>query len=296
MSRVVIVKAKGILSQTGEAKRQRLVRLYRTGLKALIQERSFRECCLSLFNIKDRLGIKINTIGGQKISTLPDVSLSLANLISECGLSKDNIVIWDRTNRELKQAGYRLNMNDKGVKVFGTDVNGVGYERELVSHLNIGSLFSRIQSRHITSSISLAILKDHGLAGVTAGMKNYFGTIHNPNKYHDTNCNPFVADLFDTEPIKKKHRLSIIDALMVQYHRGPSYHSKWTDQYEALLFSLDPVAADAVGWKIIEDLRSRIGLASLKEEEREPAYLKTAEKIGLGKARLDEIQIIQEAV
>ena len=296
MSRVVVVKAKDILSQTGEAKQRRLESLYRTGLQTLIQGGNLKECCLSIFDRKDRVGIKINTIGGRKLSTLPDVSLCLANLISEAGLSQENIIVWDRTNRELNQAGYRLNLNHKGIKVFGTDANGVDYERDLISYLNIGSLFSQIQSRYTSSSVSLAILKDHGLAGITASMKNYFGAIHNPNKYHDTNCNPFVAELFDTDLIKKKHRLSVIDALIVQYHRGPSYHSKWADEYEALIFSLDPVAADAVGCKIIEDLRSRNGLISLKEENREPAYLQTAEKMGLGKARLEEIQIIEKAV
>ncbi len=127
-------------------------------------------------------------------------------------------------------------------------------------------------------------------------MKNYFGAIHNPNKYHDTNCNPFVAELFDTDPIKKKHRLSIIDAVIVQYHRGPSYHSKWAEKHESFIFSLDPVAADTVGWKIIEELRSWKGLPSLKEENREPAYLRTAQTMGLGQARLRKIQILEETV
>ena len=206
------------MDQSGDTKTKRLVHMYETALEILIQKGNLSENFLAIVDKKDRVGIKINTIGGKKLSTSPDVSHCLASLLAECGLSRENIVIWDRTNRELKQAGYRLNMNNKSIKVFGTDTNGVGYEKDLVSHFNIGSLFSQIQARYITASISLAILKDHGLAGVTAGMKNYFGAIHNPNKYHDTNCNPFVAELFDTDSIKRKHKLSIIDALIVQYH------------------------------------------------------------------------------
>jgi len=296
MSKVVIVRAKGILDQSGDAKSKRLARMYKTAIEALIQKGHLSDCFLSIINIKDRVGIKVNTIGGKKLSTSPDVSQCLASLLSECGLNRENIVVWDRTNRELKQAGYRLNMNHKGIKVFGTDTNGVGYEHDLVSHFNIGSLFSQIQARYITASISLAVLKDHGLAGVTAGMKNYFGAIHNPNKYHDTNCNPFVAELFDTDFIKRKHKLSIIEALIVQCHKGPSYHSRWAEKFEALIFSLDPVAADAVGWKIIEDLRSQKGLASLKEEDRRPLYLETAERMGLGQARIEKIQVIEREV
>jgi uncharacterized protein (DUF362 family) len=148
----------------------------------------------------------------------------------------------------------------------------------------------------VSASISLAVLKDHGMAGVTAGMKNYFGAIHNPNKYHDSNCNPFVAELFETDFIRKKHRLTILDCLLVQYHRGPSYHPRWTEKYEALLFSLDPVAADFVGWQLIEKLRAGNGLPSLEEEKREPLYLRTAERMGLGKANLSEIQLIENEV
>jgi hypothetical protein len=102
-----------------------------------------------------------------------------------------------------------------------------------------------------------------------------------------------VAEVFDTEIIKKKHKLAILDAIVVQYHRGPSYHSKWAETLGTLIFSLDPVAADYVGWKIMEKLRAKKGLPSLKEENREPAYLKTAENMGLGKADQDKIEIIE---
>ena len=293
-SKVVIVRGKGVLTQAGDIDQKKLERMYTRGIQALMNQQNPKESLLLLFRRSDRVGIKINTIAGRKLSTCPEVSLSLAKLLSESGLSRRNIIIWDRTNRELRAAGYRLNINGSGYAIFGTDTRGIDYNPRLISHLNIGSLFSSIQSDRITSSISLAVLKDHGMAGVTAGMKNYFGAIHNPNKYHDFNCDPFVAELFETQQIKRKHKLSILDSLVVQYHRGPSYHAPWAEKYEALIFSLDPVAADFVGWQIIEKLRAKKGLPALKEEDREPTYLKTAEKKGLGKASQREIQIIEE--
>jgi uncharacterized protein (DUF362 family) len=99
--------------------------------------------------------------------------------------------------------------------------------------------------------------------------------------------------VFDTEEIKKKHKLSIVDGLVVQYHRGPSYHAKWADPQGILIFSLDPVAADFVGWQVIEKLRAQKGLPTLKEENREPLYLKTAEKMRLGKASAEKIALIE---
>nr|NIM57803.1 hypothetical protein [Candidatus Aminicenantes bacterium] len=104
------------------------------------------------------------------------------------------------------------------------------------------------------------------------------------------------AELFETKFIKRKHKLTILDGLIVQFHRGPSYHARWAEKHGALIFSMDPVAADYVGWQVIEKLRAKKGLASLKEENRVPVYLKTAEKMGLGKASPEEIQIIEEEV
>jgi hypothetical protein len=58
-----------------------------------------------------------------------------------------------------------------------------------------------------------------------------------------------------------------------------------------LIFSRDPVAADSVGWQIIEKLRAKKGLPSLQEENREPVYLKTAGNMGLGEADMGKIRI-----
>ncbi|UCC38509.1 MAG: DUF362 domain-containing protein [Candidatus Aminicenantes bacterium] len=295
-SKVAVIRGKGVLVQGGDIHQKKLESMYNRGIQVLADQQNSADALSLLFKKNDRVGIKINTIAGRKLSSRPEVSFALANLLEKSGIYQRNIIIWDRTNRELNDAGYILSLNRSGFKVFGTDTEGVGYSDELVSHLNIGSLFSLIQSRIVTSSISLAVLKDHGMAGVTAGMKNYFGAIHNPNKYHDFSCNPFIAELFETNYIRKKHRLSILDSLIVQYHKGPSFHSRWAKKYEALIFSLDPVAADFVGWQLIEKFRSENGLPSLKEEKREPVYLKTAEKMGLGNARLGNIHLIEEEV
>ncbi|MCX8160079.1 MAG: DUF362 domain-containing protein [Candidatus Saccharicenans sp.] len=242
------------------------------------------------------VGLKVNTIGRRALSTSPETALALGLWLGQTISGQENIIIWDRTDEELKDAGYKLSTSPDSLKIFGTDNRRAGYQSEPTAHRHLGSLFSRIQAEFIQASISLALLKDHGLAGVTAGLKNYFGAIHNPNKYHDSNCDPYIAELFETKPVREKHRLTILDALRVQYHRGPSYHPQWLAIARKLIFSLDPVAADTVGWKLIEELRAKKGLPSLKEEGREPGYLMTAEKLNLGQARLENIEIIEEEV
>jgi uncharacterized protein (DUF362 family) len=295
MSRVVIIREKRVFAADNTLDKKILTRMFEKGLSALIGGWN-KETSLALLDKKDRIGIKINTIAGMELSSRPEVPFSLADLLTKAGFEEQNIIVWDRTNRELKEAGYRLNMNRNGIRVFGTDSQGVGYGQKLISHLNIGSLFSLIQTLFTSSSISLAILKDHGLAGVSASMKNYFGAIHNPNKYHDTNCNPYVSELFDTQQIKGKNKLAVLDGTVVQYHRGPSYHPRWAEKLGILILSRDAVAADFVGWQIIEQLRAGKGLPSLKEEKRSPSYLRTAERMGIGKANRNEIKIIEEEI
>lgn len=292
--KVIAVKARGVLSGSGDIGQVRLLRMCERGIRALTGASSLAEGLGRIFAPADRVGIKVNTIGGRKLSTRPEVALGLAGALKGAGVSEKSILIWDRTNRELKDAGYSLSLGAGGLKIYGTDTEGAGYDDELYSQGNIGSLFASIQSRFATASVSLAILKDHGLAGVTAGMKNYFGAIHNPNKYHDAHCDPFVAEVFAAPKVKDRHRLTVLDALIVQYHRGPSFHARWAAKIETLVFGLDPVATDAVGWRMIERLRSAQGLPSLAEEGREPRYLLSAESMGLGEADSAAIEVVEE--
>jgi hypothetical protein len=121
------------------------------------------------------------------------------------------------------------------------------------------------------------------MAGITAGMKNYFGAIHNPNKYHDDHCDPYVAELSDSPPVRSRHRLTILDALLVQYHRGPSYNPRWAGRRLTRLF-LDPVAARR---RRLADDRAPGGraLPTLEEDGRPPRYIRTAESLGARRAK-----------
>jgi uncharacterized protein (DUF362 family) len=224
LSRVVIIRAPGVLSADGAVRGPVLARMYEKGLQLLTGASEARDALAAIFSPSDRVGIKVNAIAGRSLTTPPEVSLPLAGLLVRAGVKPRAIVIWDRTNRELREAGYRLNAAGEDFRIMGTDTTALGYGADPLEHRSIAGRFSAILDGAVDASISLAVLKDHGLAGLTAGMKNYFGAIHNPNKYHDDHCDPYVADLFDAPPVKSRHRLTVLDALKVQYHKGPSFH------------------------------------------------------------------------
>jgi len=237
----------------------------------------------SFFSSGDVVGIKVNCLAGRDLSSHPELVAAIVEGVASAGIPKEKIIVWDRTEHDLLSAGFSLKGLD-GARVLATDSRGAGYESDIEFSGEIGSCFSRIISRICTAIVNVPVLKDHDLAGVSLGMKNFYGAIHNPNKYHDNNCNPFVADLCAHPYIKNKLRLVVCDGLIAQYHGGPAPRPQWAWPAATLLVADDPVAADKIGWDIIEQKRKEKGMKPLKESGREPKYIETAEERGLGTA------------
>lgn len=245
-----------------------------------------------LFPLKQTIGFKVNTLSGKMISTSPEIVYSLAEILHKQGHKKNNIIIWDRREDELSRAGYKVSTGGSDYLCFATDTRGVGFMRKLYSHKTIGSLISRIQVELTDSVVNFPILKDHSLAGLSGCLKNYFGVIHNPNKYHENHCDPYQADLYSMEVIKGKQKLAVFDAIRVQYNGGPGYIPRWAADYKAILVATDAVALDRVAVEIIDRLRTSDGLAKLKDSGRDVVSINTAGNAGLGCAHLDEIEWI----
>ena len=200
--------------------------------------------------------------------------------------------MFDRTSRELKEAGFVIRKSG-GLKCFGTDeLAGGGYESQPQMAGSVGSCFSRIASRFCDAIINVPILKDHDLSGISGAMKNYYGIIHNPNKYHDNNCDPYIAELNTHPYIKNKSRLIICDALLAQYNGGPAFKRRWSWPFGGILMGRDPVALDRICADIIEEERKAVGLPSLEQAKREPKYIHTAARLGLGEDDPKKIELV----
>lgn len=247
---------------------------------------------LRLAGEKDRIGIKLNTLAGPRLSPRPALASALCAVLQAGGVRADRIVLFDRSSRELERAGYTIRHDGEGVRCYGTDaIKGGGYGEEILEHRSIGSCFTRILTQHATVLINVGVLKDHDLSGVSAGAKNLYGLIHNPNRYHANTCDPYVADLMDHPAVRTKLRLIVIDALDAQCHGGPAHNPAFMFAARRLLIATDPVAIERVAWKRIEEERARRGLPSLGEEKRAPRWIASAAALGLGEADIDRIEI-----
>lgn len=254
------------------------------GLGRLLEADRPAECWKRLFRADDVVSIKVNAMAGRQLSPSYNLIRAIVGRLSLAGVPEDRIIVWDRTSRELQRAGYPINKAGRGVKVFGTDALEDGYDREISQAISVGSCLARIITRYSTALINVGVLKNHDLAGLAVLMKNYYGAIHNPNKYHDQNCSPYIAHLSTHAEIRRRVRLNIVDAPVGQYHGGPAFHGSYTWPFRGLILSTDAVAADRVAQDFIDQQRVKAGLGTLAAAHQTPAWLDEAGRLGLGES------------
>lgn len=260
------------------------------GLRSHFKVTDHREILRSFFSPKDVVAIKVNCLAGRGLSTNPELVQVIISLLEQIGVAKKNIIVFDRANRDLKKAGFKVTTSRNGVRCAGND--HFGYFRDLFIHKTIGSMISQVLIDADTI-LNIPVLKDHGIVGISCAMKNFFGVIHNPNKYHLNVGNPYVADLCSSSLIKDKVKLNICDSITAQYEAGPPFMPQYSIKENALLLSSDMVALDRFGWDLIEKWRKNHQLPTLNEVGREPNYILTAadEEHQLGEADINKIRI-----
>jgi uncharacterized protein (DUF362 family) len=227
-----------------------------------------------LVRLGQKVALKVNALCGRGLSSNLQLVEAICERLQGAGIRAGDIVIWDHDTAELERAGYQISTAAGRVQCYGTD--RVGYEEELVIYGSVGSRLSKILTEHCDVLINVPVLKDHDTAGVTIAMKNMYGVIHNPNKYHPNGCNPYIADLNMLPAIRTKMRLNICDATTACYEGGPGFKPQYSWKENALIVSQDPVALDHTGWRIIEHKRAKMKLKTLEADGRAPRYIATA--------------------
>ena len=231
----------------------------------------------------DVVAIKINCLFGIGACTHPEVTAAVVEGCQMAGVPADKIIVWDRSGGDLKKCGYTLN-KDAGVKVIGVD--GAWEEEATPFHTCRGKL-AKILTKECTALINVPILKSHAISGMTQALKNHNGSFANPSDAHGDSCGPFLAELNALDPIRKKTRLIVSDALRPVADGGPQASPQWTWDLKAILASTDPVAIDAVGLSILQAQRE-----TLKKPPLKVNCIELAAKKGIGVADLAQIDVV----
>jgi len=227
-----------------------------------------RSAWQALFDPTEMVGIKVNTIS--RYTTSPEVAYAVAQRLQEAGLPAEQIVIFDRSTHELSRQGYTLNQDGPGVRCRGItaweqpqDVAGATQKLHDVL-LRCDAL------------INIPPIKEHGISGLTSAMKNHYGTVDQPGRLHDGDCDPYIPALNALPAIRDKTRLIVCDALRI----CPYNWDQMTPEY-SLMMSFDPVANDTLARRLLLDRRAADGKPGAYIEKRSH-YLQTAVEMGLG--------------
>ena len=252
----------------------------------------------------DIVGIKINPLAGKQFSTRQLIVDKIIAGLYGAGVLENQIIIWDRFEAHLINAGYTINQTNRGVRVFASDSPGVGYDDEIFYETkkdseirrengSMKSRYSKIVTRDVDVIINVPVMKHHAMTGVSGCLKNVaFGSVDNTRRFHPTplHCDPAIADVFDHEILRDKVVLNIVDGLLASFDGGPVYDEKGSWKYGGILMSRDPVALDQVLLQSIGEKREEMELPSIT---RLSNHIRSAWRAGIGTNDLDEMDFQQ---
>ena len=204
-----------------------------------------------------RIAIKPNFLNSV-VPTRKELMKAVLNRLTQMlgGFPASNITIYERHG--FSSVGYTTTY-------FGHNVNLV-YD---ASFPNQGhTIFCDGKARPYSASlhnadflINMPVLKDHSCStslNLTLAFKNHMGTV-DPGGSLGIHCNKnAVLDIMASSVMTSKQKLVILDALYAVYNGGPGGNPQATPQ--KILLSQDPVAIDAQGRIMINNLRTTNGL------------------------------------
>lgn len=283
------------------------------------------------FSRDDVIGLKVNPVGPPLINTHAELVQSVIAWLAANGVPKKNIIIWDRFDYMLRDAGFtperfpgvgieglqtmdetgnnwrdkdgrHLSVNnfDQEVYYFAKGVVGKnirGYKDDefyLNQHVFNGeySYFGKLLTKKLTKIINLAAYKNTG-NGISMATKNMgYGSLCNTGRLHDPLFFNVCTEVLAAPVVRDKLVLNVTDGIRGQYEGGPDKNAQFVYPNNSLYFATDPFALDMVCHRELVAKRKEMGI-QVNENPRFTEYLHYAEKLGLGIANPERIKLVQ---
>jgi hypothetical protein len=282
------------------------------------------------FRTDDVVGIKVNPVGPPLINTRPELAEALIKWLVDNKVPRSNIVIWDRFDYMLKDAGFTperfpgikleglqtmdetgntwkdangnhvsLNNFDKDVYYFAKGIVGKNVrnypndEFYLNQHVYNGeySYFGKLLTQRLTKIVNLAAFKNTG-SGISMATKNLgYGAVCNTGRLHAPLFFTVCTEVIAAPTIREKLVLNVTDGLRAQYDGGPDKNAQFVYDNHSLYFATDPFALDMICHRQLVAKRKEMGVVT-NENPRFTEYLYYAERLGLGVATPEKIQYV----
>jgi len=284
-----------------------------------------------LFSKDDIVGIKVNPVGPGLISTRLELVDAIVLWLAASGIPKERIVIWDRFDYMLRDAGFTAERypgvgieglqtmdesaasgeseddsgwldadgNHKSTGNFDpdayywADVEAPSDKQYLNQHVFNGrhSYFGKLLTKRLTKIINVPVFKNTG-NGISMATKNMgYGAICNTGRLHQPLFFDVCTEVLAFPAVRDKMVLSVTDGLWGQYDGGPMPNAAARYVYNTLFFATDPFALDAVCHAIMVEKRKSMGI-DVNEHPKYTEYLRYAERLGLGVADPEKIEVL----
>jgi len=207
--------------------------------------------------------------------------LLVKEIIKRCyDAGAKQVYVFDHTCDDWKRcysnSGIEKAANDAGAKVVSGDSEG--YYQEVTIKGAVKLKKAMIHELLLSSDvfINVPVLKNHGSAGLTIGMKNLMGVVWDRRFWHSSNLHQCIADCM----LYRKPDLTIVDAYTVMKRNGPRGVSKEDVVImKSQIIGRDIVAVDTAAAKLFGSDPSKID------------YIRMAEELKLGTMNLDKLSI-----
>jgi len=284
-----------------------------------------------LLSRNDLVGLKVNPVGPGVISTHHELVDAVIAWLTACGLPRGNIVIWDRFESMLTQAGFTperypgvqieaLQVIDEAAFEEGnTDTSGYldaqgrhlscdRFDESVVyvadcdapqdgNYLNQHvyndkrSPFGKLVTQRLTKIINLPVFKNTG-NGVSMATKNLgYGAIANTGRLHKPLFFDVCTEVLAFPALRDKLVLNVTDGLRGQYDGGPDGNANFVYDHQTIYLATDPFALDMTCHNLLLAKRKEMAV-QVNEHPRFTDYLRYAERLGLGIADPARIEVV----
>jgi len=294
--------------------------LFHKGL-SLLTGKDPAESFKLFFSRDDVVGLKVNPVGPGLISTRPELVAAVIDWLEAGGLKRSNIIIWDRFDYMLTDAGFtaarfpgvgieglqtmdeaaavgKTTDNSRWLSPDGHHLSEGHFDRDvyywadveapqdaayLNQHVFNGkySYFGKLLTQKLTKIINLPVFKNTG-NGISMATKNIgYGAICNTNRLHGPLGFNVNTEVHAFPVIRDKLVLNITDGLRAQYDGGPDAAAQFIYSMATLFLATDPFALDMACHTMLVDKRKSMGVR-VNEHPKYTEYLRYAQRLGLG--------------
>lgn len=240
------------------------------GLRLFTGERTVADAWHQILKPDDVVLLKFNRSGARTIGTTPAMAAVLVDSLVQSGWSPEQLIMLEEGE------GLR--------RVYKTRAPDYRWQGETVDFGVSGQDSFIAALDQATAIINIPFLKTHHMATLTCCLKNLsHGLIRHPSRFHSNGCDPSIGEIVASAPVKNKLKLNIVNGLRVVFDRGPEASEREMTSAGTLLFAKDPVACDAVGYAILNEIRSLHQLGPLLTSSTVPRQLMTAARLGVGR-------------